>query len=229
MNEDILGVLGGMGPEATVDFMSEVIDSTPVDKDQDHIEMVVVNDPKVPDRTKAILEEGEDPVPRLKRNAERLERMGANYISVPCNTFHYFYNEINDSVSIPIISMIEETGSFLQNKGFDKVGLLATRGTIKTRIYHDELEPRGIEIITTKNQEKEMKITYGIKAGKKEDPTRLVKEVSSELLDDGAEIIVAGCTELPLVLKETDIDFVSTTSILAKSSVERIKGLSLEY
>ena len=222
--EEILGVLGGMGPEATVDFMEEVIDLTPADRDQDHIEMMVVNDPKIPDRTEAILEDGESPVPKLGRDTRKLESLGSDMIAVPCNTFHYFIDDVRDFVNIPIINMIEETGNYLMENGASKVGLLSTSGTVKTRIYHDVLEPKGLTLITPDDLSKEMRATYLVKAGEKDESRDILMEEANDLLDRGADTIIAGCTEIPLVLKDVEFELVNPTRILAMKVVKEIKG-----
>ncbi|GAH53208.1 unnamed protein product, partial [marine sediment metagenome] len=109
MPEKIIGILGGMGPEATVDLFHKIIKFTPAKKDQDHFRIIIDNNPKIPDRTAAILGKGEDPLPALQETARNLEKAGVDFIIIPCNTAHYFLPQIQKSVNIPVLNMIEET------------------------------------------------------------------------------------------------------------------------
>ncbi len=228
MKEKTLGILGGMGPEATVYFMRKIIELTPAERDQDHIRMIVVNDPKTPDRTAAILEGGENPVPVLIRNARLLEDAGADLIAVPCNSFFFFYEEVQRAISIPIIHMIEETAKVLDKAGIRRVGIVATKGTLKTRLYHNALGRRGIELIEPTDIEGIMRAIYEIKAGKKERARKKVLEALQELERKGAERVIAGCTEIPLVVSKEEYPIVDPMEIVAKIIIREIKGADLK-
>lgn len=223
-----MGILGGMGPEATVYFMRKIIELTPAEKDQDHIRMIVVNDPKTPDRTAAILEGGENPVPILIRNAKLLEEAGADLIAVPCNTFFFFYEEVQRAVSIPIIHMIEETAKALSEANVKRAGILATKGTLKTRLYHNALGRKGIELIEPCDVEGVMRAIYEVKAGKKEYARKKFLESFRELKEKGAEVVIAGCTEIPLALSREEAPYVDPMEIVAKIVIREIKGVELK-
>ncbi|GAH56604.1 unnamed protein product, partial [marine sediment metagenome] len=142
MPEKIIGILGGMGPEATIDLFYKIIKFTPAEKDQDHFRIIIDNNPKIPDRTAAILGKGEDPLPALQETARNLEKAGVDFIIIPCNTAHYFLPQIQKSVNIPVLNMIEETAKETRKRIFpiQKVGLLASMGIYKTEIYHQHFK-----------------------------------------------------------------------------------------
>lgn len=200
-----IGILGGLGPRATVKLFEIIVEQTPADKDQNHIPIIIYNKPQVPDRTKAILHNGENPIPILQKTAKKLESAGADFLIIPCNTAHYFIDDIRDSIEIPILNMVKSTIDQIPSKS--KTGLLATSGTIKTGIYQQYGDDK-IKIITPdkKFQEKLMNIIYGeqgIKAGYyDEDLKKKMLEVVSHLENRGAENIIAGCTEVRFALND---------------------------
>jgi aspartate racemase len=226
MPENIIGILGGMGPEATIDLFYKIIKLTPGEKDQEHLRIIIDNNPKIPDRTAAILGKGEDPLPALKQTAQNLEKAGADFIIIPCNTAHYFLSSIQESVKIPVLNMIEEAAKETQKKIFltQKVGLLASIGIYKTEIYHQHFKKFNIEVISPeeKDKEKVMKVIYAVKAGNlSEEIKKNILKIAQKLIDKGAEAIIAGCTEIPLILKEGDVSvpIIDPTQILARAAV----------
>ncbi len=230
MPEKIIGILGGMGPEATIDLFYKIIKFTPAEKDQDHLRIIIDNNPKIPDRTAAILGKGEDPLPALQETAQNLEKAGADFIVIPCNTAHYFLSSIQESVNIPVLNMIEETAKETKKRipQIKKVGLLASIGVYKSEIYHQHFKKFNIEVISPQEKDKEeiMKVIYTIKAG---DLSKRVKKnilkITQKLIDKGAEAIIAGCTEIPLILKEGDVSvpLIDPTQILARIAVQKAK------
>jgi aspartate racemase len=230
MPEKIIGILGGMGPEATIDLFYKIIKFTPAEKDQEHLRIIIDNNPKIPDRTAAILGKGEDPLPALQETAQNLEKAGADFIVIPCNTAHYFLSSIQESVNIPVLNMIEETAKETKKRipQIKKVGLLASIGVYKSEIYHQRFKKFNIEVISPEEKDKEeiMKVIYTIKAG---DLSKRVKKnilkITQKLIDKGAEAIIAGCTEIPLILKEGDVSvpLIDSTQILAKAAVQKAR------
>jgi len=230
MSEKIIGILGGMGPEATIDLFYKIIKFTPAEKDQDHLRIIIDNNPKIPDRTAAILGKGEDPLPALQESARNLEKAGADFIIIPCNTAHYFLPSIQKSVKIPILNMIEETAKETKKRipQIKKVGLLASIGVYRWEIYHQHFKKFHIEVISPEEKDKEevMKAIYAVKAG---DLSNEVKKniisIAQKLIDKGAEAIITGCTEIPLILKEGDISapIIDPTQVLAKAAVQKAK------
>lgn len=220
-----------MGPEATNRLAQQILALTPAAKDQDHIPIVISNNPQIPDRTQAILYGGEDPVPEMTKTANQLETVGADFLIMPCNTAHHFIGEIQSKVNIPILNMIEETARFVKENYPDarKVGLLATSGTVASRVYHNVFHAHGIDVITPDTFVQEqwvMEAIYGhegIKAGHKEQPRHALETAAHLLVDEGAEVIIAACTEIPLALSQEDVNFVllDPSSILADAAVQK--------
>jgi len=230
MPEKIIGILGGMGPEATIDLFYKIIKFTPAEKDQDHLRIIIDNNPKIPDRTASILGKGEDPLPALRESARNLEKAGADFIVIPCNTAHYFLSSIQKSVKIPILNMIEKAASETQQRipQIKKVGLLASIGTYKTEIYHQQFKKFNIEVIypDEKDKEEAMKAIYAVKAGDLSDEVKgNILKIVQKLIDKGAEAIIAGCTEIPLILKEGDVSvpLIDPTQILAKVAIQKAR------
>lgn len=220
----VVGVLGGMGPEATVDFMTKVIALTPADKDQDHIRMVVDHNPTIPSRQDAILGDGEDPGPELVAMARRLETAGADFLVIPCNTAYAFSKSVIDAVGIPLVSIIDETIAALPD-GCSAVGLLATDGCLRAGVYQEAISKRGVQgLEPTRDEMKElMHSVFAIKAGDTgEAITASLRKLANALVDRGADAVIVGCTEIPLVLSEADIDvpLLSSTDILAERTVQ---------
>ena len=230
MPEKIIGILGGMGPEATIDLFYKIIKSTPAEKDQDHLRIIIDNNPKIPDRTAAILGKGKDPLPALQEAARNLEKAGADFIIIPCNTAHYFLPLIQESVKIPILNMIEEAAKETQQRipQIKKVGLLASIGIYKTEIYHQHFKKFNIEVTSPEEKDKEevMKAIYAVKAGNlSEGIKKSILKIAQKSIDKGAEAIISGCTEIPLILKEGDVSvpIIDPTQILAKAAVQKAK------
>jgi len=230
MPEKIIGILGGMGPEATTDLFYKIIKLTPAEKDQDHLRVIIDNNPKIPDRTAAILGKGEDPLPALRETARNLEKAGADFIIIPCNTAHYFLPSIQESVKIPLLNIIEETAKETQKKipSIKKVGLLASIGTYKTEIYSQHFKKFNIEVISPeeKDKEKVMKIIYAVKAGNlSEEIKKNIISIAQKLIDKGAEAVIAGCTEIPLILKEGDVSvpIIDPTQALAEAAIQKAR------
>jgi len=230
MPEKIIGILGGMGPEATIDLFYKIIKFTPAEKDQDHLRIIIDNNPKIPDRTMTILGKGKDPLPTLRETAQNLEKAGADFIIIPCNTAHYYISQIQESINIPMLNMIEETAKETQQRipQIKKVGLLASIGTYKTEIYHQHFKKFNIEVISPERKDKEeiMKVIYAVKAGNlSEEIKKNILKISQELIDKGAEAIIAGCTEIPLILKEGDVPvpIIDPTQALAKAAIRKAK------
>jgi len=172
-NKPILGIFGGMGPEATIDLYRQIIELTPAEKDQDHIPTLIYSLPQVPERTASIKNRDRSIIPFLIEGVRRLEKAGASLIAIPCNTAHYYYDDMQETVSIPLIHMIRETVDEVVNKFPDtkRSGLLSTNGTIQSKLYNHELENQNLHIIihdeNTQN-EKVMKAVFGINACKKD-------------------------------------------------------------
>ncbi|WHY96896.1 aspartate/glutamate racemase family protein [Peribacillus simplex] len=221
--QKVVGIIGGMGPLATVDLMNKIISYTPAKKDQDHIHIIVDNYSQIPDRTTAILGKGTDPTPFIVQSAQRLENAGADFLVMACNTAHFYFKSITESVSIPILHMPLETARFLHENNMRRVGLLATDGTINTKLYQQGCQSYDINAIEPDRQmQKEvMEGIYAIKGSDLEKGRLYLSRVADKLIKRGAEAIIAGCTEIPLVLKSSqNICIIDPTEILAKSAIK---------
>lgn len=229
-----IGILGGMGPEATARFFELIIKNTAVKRDQDHLKIIVYNYPQIPDRTQAILYGGEDPVPYLLEGLKILEKMGAEVCAIPCLTAHYFFPRLEKKTKLGLIHLIEETANYLK-KAYPRlktIGLLATRGTFATGIFHRPLSQKGFEIISP--QEKELDLVMeaiygpdGIKAGFTEGRSKnLLLKVAHRFVKRGAQAIIAGCTEVPLALKEKDLNvpLVDPMTLGARALIKKAGG-----
>jgi aspartate racemase len=218
-----------MGPEATVGLLKRIIDFTPARCDQEHIRVLIDNNPKIPDRTAAILAGGDDPLPMMIAGARGLECAGADFIVIPCNTAHHWLPGLQNAVSIPIVDMIGETVGAVSSSDppIELVGLLATTGTIKTRLYQRALEIKGIStaIPTAEEQDEVMDSINTIKAGD-HGVRRQLMRIIERLITQGAKGLILGCTELPLVIRGEDLacPLFDPLSILAQRSVKLAKG-----
>jgi len=230
----VVGILGGMGPEATVDLFGKIVRNTPAARDQDHLRIVVENDPTIPDRTAAIFEGGPDPVPAMLEAGRRLVRAGVDFIVIPCNTAHYYYDRLTAGLDVPILHIMEETADLIARRhpAARRVGLLATTGTVRAGLYDRALAARGLEVIhvAPSVQEMVMRAIYGrdgIKAGVYDGPREILIAAGRALAEDGADVVVAGCTEIPLVLKEgmLPVPVIDATEALALAAVAEALGL----
>ncbi len=229
-----LGIIGGLGPMATAYFMRRIIEMTDAATDQENIEMVIYNVPSIPDRTGYILDNSkESPLPKIIDLANDLERQNVDYIAVPCITAHYFHKDIAKSVYVPVSNGIREAGEYLSERSIKKVGIMATDGTAHTKLFDTVFKDYGIECIYPKKecQKLVMSIIYDdVKAGKNVsmDEFCLVKR---QLLDEGAEVIILGCTELSIVKRDNDVGdkVLDIIDVLARDCVLKCATLRPEY
>jgi len=217
-----VGVLGGMGPDATIEFLSEVVSLTRADCDQDHIPMLVDNNTKVPNRQAAILEDGDDPGPIIGQMGRRLEEAGADFLVMPCNSAHAFLGPLTELTTIPLISIIEVTADSC--KDYSSAGILATDGCLQFGGYQQALRDRGITPLVPDAPDvaELMRLITRIKAGSKGSKVhQSMRVLASTLVERGAEAIIAGCTEIPLVLRDSKltVPVISSTKALAKATI----------
>lgn len=220
-----IGIIGGMGPLATVHLFERIVLKTNAKKDQDHIRVIIDNNTNIPDRTKAIIGDGEDPTVEMIKSAKYLEASGADFLIMPCNTAHYFIDKISKNVNIPMLNMLDKTVKATHDKyGQDVVvGILATDGTIESKIYENYYAKMGIKTIIPRNtQKKVMEFIYDvIKAGKFEVGPDLMFEAVEELKEMGATAFLLGCTELSSAdfMYKFEGEFINPIEILAKESI----------
>ncbi len=226
MAEKVVGILGGMGPEATADLFQKIVAATPARTDQEHLHIIIDNNAKIPSRQAAVLEGGEDPTPLLQATARNLERAGADFIVMPCNSAHLFFERVAEAVSIPILHIADEAveEALRRYPGIDSIGVLAATATVRLRMYHDRVEKRGLRAIspTEEDQEAVQQAIFRVKAGDKGPEVRAnVRAVAERLVARGAQLLFTGCTELPLVLQDGDVGVpvLDPTETLARAAV----------
>ena len=224
-----VGVIGGMGPDATVDFMARVLALTPASGDHDHIRMLVDQDPKIPNRQRAILGSGESPGPRLAAIAARLEAFGCGVLVMPCNTAHVFLDEILDATKIPFLSIIDVTIERVREMRVARAGLLASAACLEAGIYQSAMQAAGIEpVIQDKSELADLTLAIGrIKSGDHGAEVRNeIRRLAAALVERGAEAVVLACTELPIVIEagDVDADLVSSSDLLAEATVAVATG-----
>lgn len=209
MGKKTIGIIGGMGPLATADLFEKIVGHTKAACDQEHLHVVIDSNTNIPDRTAALLHGGADPLPELAKSAGRLEKMGADVLIMPCNTAHNYYDGIAAAVSVPVLHMVRLTAQALVERGVKKAGLLATDGTVRTGIYQKSFAGSGVELLTPDEagQRAVMEMIYqGVKAGDMAFDAQPARRAMERLLAAGAEVLILGCTELPLAVKLYGID-----------------------
>lgn len=220
-----IGIIGGMGPLAAARLFERIVILTKAKGDNEHIPMIIDNNTNIPDRTEYILKNGDSPVYELVRSAIRLEFMGADAIIIACNTAHYFYDEIVKYVKIPVINMVEETARYIIHScpTVKRAGLLATEGTCRSGIYGNIFNRFGLELVIPEPEEQKYitDLIYGIKKSSESINPGNAGRVVSALMGRGAEIIVLGCTELPIAFSRFNIysSYVDSLEVLAMSAI----------
>lgn len=233
-NSKILGVLGGLGPMATVYFFNMIIRMTDAKKDQDHLDIIINNRSTTYDRTAFILGESNDnPLEMMIADGKRLASIGAECVAIPCNTAHYFYDEIQNHLDIPVLNIVKETVSFLKDSGYEKAGILATSGTITTHTYQKMCDKYDLsyEIPDDLYQMDLMSIIYDdIKSGKPADMEKFNTIVNS-LIDKGCDCVILGCTELSILKNDNKLNsifYIDSMELLARKAIifcgKNIKG-----
>ncbi|MBM3420137.1 MAG: amino acid racemase [Bacteroidetes bacterium] len=230
----ICGIIGGVGPSATVQLMRDIIENTPARRDQDHVRLIVDNHPQIPDRTEHLLQGGASPVPLLAGSVRLLMNAGADFIACPCNTAHHFLRPMAAEMGFELIDMIEVTVRHLSASGVRVAGLLSTSGTAKTGIYQETGKRFGVEILSPSGSgiNDVMEAVYGvkgIKAGPRYEKSRrnrqLLQGVAGQFEEKGIDVVIMGCTEIPLSMrrKDTRMELVNPTELLAREIVRRCK------
>jgi aspartate racemase len=221
-----LGILGGMGPAASAEFINRLIQQTPATCDQDHIPFVLWNEPRTPDRSTSMREGNDYPLPYLKEGILSLKSVGCDYIVIPCNSAHYWYDELNE-LGIPILHIVDSVITELDSLDIPNqtIGVMGTQGTIEFGIYQQRLENQGWNCIVPDKAEMDYFVQPAIdfiKAGKIEEAHNLLVKVIDSLIYRGAKAVVLGCTELPLAVRESEqngIILVNSIDSLVKKAI----------
>jgi len=200
-----LGILGGMGPAASAEFITRIISKTPANCDQDHIPFVLWNEPRIPDRSTSVQNGNDLPLPWLQEGIKGLKHAGCDRIVIPCNSAHFWYSQLS-KLGVPILHIVDSVAEELENLNLSgkKIGIIGTQGTIESGLYQYHLNRLGWECIVPCKEEMVGLVTPAInliKANKFREPQMLLMRAMHSLIDRGAEAIVLGCTELPLVIR----------------------------
>jgi aspartate racemase len=228
MGEKIVGIIGGMGPEATVDLMARIIKSTPALDDVDHIRMLVDNNPKVPSRIKALLEGGgESPLPCLQEMARGLAAWGVDFLAMPCNTAHYYLRDIQQSVSIPVLDMVDLAVRTVtvRTPGLKTVGLLASTAVLNLKLYEKRFAESGIALVPPADlfQQGVMGAIKRIKTSRYgPEVVEAAQAAADHLVARGAEALLIACTELSIIGHEirAPVKVFDSAQILAEAIVQ---------
>lgn len=231
MTKKTIGILGGMGPEATVDCFAKIIKCTPAKKDQDHLRVLIDSNPKIPDRPAAIIGKGKSPVPAMVQGCHSLQLAGADFIIIPCVAAHFFLEEVRQQARLPILSIFDEVAETIarEHPRMQAVGILAISATINSGRFQKRLAADGIKSIVP-DEIHQSRVMAAVADIKKARPPRARSQMTSDLvaaadnlIDHGARGIIAGCTEIPLALKQEDLSvpYFDVLTILARAAVRK--------
>lgn len=227
-NDLTIGVIGGMGPYATLALFKAILDSTPARKDWDHPRVLIDNNTKIPSRTRAFLFGESDPVPHLIRSADGLRSIGADFVIMPCNSAHYFLPRVREQTDVKFIDMIEETSHLVKAAGCRCVGVLGGEVTVQGKIYERWLNPAGVEVLHVNEADQKL-VRSVIEDGKLNAVTRETCQRVQKLMEGlalrGAQAVILGCTELPLAMEgvNTELTIIDSLDALANAAVRRAK------
>ena len=230
MSEKIVGVIGGMGPEATVDFMHRLVTHTPARDDADHLHVLVDNNPKIPSRIAALIEgTGEDPTPALCDMARGLEAQGADFLVMPCNTAHYYLPAIARSVGIPVLDMVQLAIQKLAAAKPQRVGMLASPAVRMVGLYKARMEQAGLQTLIPESRDEEtlLAIIKAVKAGRLDGRHRQdYDKVARNLVSAGADALLVACTEFSVIgpPAKTDCLVVDALDVLVEATISTARG-----
>ena len=230
MSEKVVGVIGGMGPEATVDFLHRLVARTPARDDADHLRVLVDNNPKIPSRIAALIDgTGEDPTPVLCDMARGLQAQGADFLVMPCNTAHYYLPAIARSVSIPVLDMVQLAIQKLSVVKPRRVGMLASPAVRKVGLYKARMEQAGLHALFPEPQDEDvlLGIIKAVKAGRLDDKRRQdYSKVAGNLLSGGADALLVACTEFSVIGPPAGVtaSVVDALDVLVEATIATARG-----
>jgi len=228
-NDKTVGILGGMGPEATVDLMQRIITLTPATDDIDHIHCLIDNNPKIPSRIKALIDQdGTNPEPCLIAMARGLEQSGADFLAIACNTAHYYFKAIENAVDIPVINMIDEVLLTLLNHNKpQQIAVLASTAVQITKLYENKFAAANIEVIypDPEQQNQLFNIIKAVKAGKTGiEVVQSYQDIADHLKTKNIDTAIVACTELSTLNIDSNITLIDAADILAKAIIKTAKS-----
>lgn len=226
----LLGVLGGMGPLATIDFQRRLLEATPARSDQQQLPSVVWNVPQIADRQKALAGTGPSPLPQLIHGIRVLNQAGASHIAIPCNTAHHWYDALSEVSEAPILHIVDATLAALEQEANtpQRVGMIATKGTLDAGWYQQKLAAQGIEVIEPTPAELSQWFVpgcYAVKRGALKEGGELLVQQALALFARGAQKLILACTEVPVALQAVNAPFLHLTFDPAQALAERCSQL----
>lgn len=226
----LVGVLGGMGPQATLDFLQKLVSNTPAGRDQEHLPVLVASVPQIPDRTRAFQGRGESPLPALRANARRLVAGGVDLIVMPCNTAHLWFDALAATLPVPMLHIVDAALDAITARCGEavEIGLLATSATIDSGLYpsrsrriRTSFAPRWHVPTVAEQADWVTPAIEAIKAGRTREATSLLLNAGDALIARGASALLLACTELPLALSESalSVPVIDAGEALARQTV----------
>jgi aspartate racemase len=217
----VVGIIGGMGPEATLDLMRRVLAKTPAQDDQDHIHLIVESNPKIPSRIAHLMERtGADPTPELVRIARNLERAGAQALAIPCNTAHAYAHPIRRAVNIPLLDMVQLTVDRIASpRRVARVGLLASSAVLATELYAKAFADHGIAVAHPARQDEVMALIKAVKRGETGVQIQAALAQTAHDLANHADVLLVGCSELSVIAAGITAPFVDSLDVQAQAIV----------
>ena len=220
-----IGVFGGMGPSATVDFMDKLVQLTPARRDQEHLPVIVASLPHTPDRSRSILGQGPDPLPQLLQGIELLNSVGVGVIAIPCNSSHHWYDQMAAASPVPILHIARSCVAALEQGGAQHVAIFATRGALASGFYQRELAAHGIGHLVPDPQHAQPLVDdciREVKAGDFAAAGASLGHAFRSAQEQGATAVIMGCTEIPIAARHTPaqgLHLVDSSLELARAAV----------
>jgi len=220
-----IGVFGGMGPSATVDFLDKLVKLTPASRDQDHLPVIVASLPHIHDRSSAILGKGRDPLPQLLAGIEMLNRAEVGVIAIPCNSSHHWFDDMSRASKVPVLHIAKACVEAIASTGNARVAIFATRGALASGFYQSELQARGIDFMLPDPDSAQKQVDACIrevKAGNLKAGADHLTLACRDAADQGANALIMGCTEIPIASRDADVyglALIDSSLELARASV----------
>ena len=230
-----LGILGGLGPAASVYFYHLLTEHTLAKRDQDHLNIVLFSGASIPDRSEYIMGKSDaSPLPLMKEDVEKLVSIGADLIAIPCNTAHYLFDEIKKISPVPVLNIVQETVALAKRTGAKKIGILATTGTILAGAYQHAARNAGIDYIAPTDDEQKtlMSIIYGAIKTAETPNFDAFYAIADRLLEKGCDALILGCTELSLIPKNERYDrypFIDSLFVLTAKCIKECDKISCGF
>jgi aspartate racemase len=226
----VVGIIGGMGPEATLDLMRRVLAKTPAQDDQDHIHLIVESNPKIPSRIAHLIEgTGADPTPELIRIAVNLQRAGAEALAIPCNTAHAYAHSIRRAVSIPLLDMVQlSVDQIARSRRVARVGLLASSAVLATELYAKAFAGQGIAVVHPARQDEVMSLIKAVKCGETGPIVQAALARIAADLANQADALLIGCSELSVISAGITAPFVDSLDVQAQAILDFATSSALQ-